>query len=190
MARPLRLRAMDRTDLQRVWRIDQRAFGRGAWPLSAFQGELRNPLARYVVLEAGDRRPLLGYLGCWVIPQEVQIVTIAVDPTSQGLGLGAVLLICALDLACETDADRITLECRESNAAARGLYAKYGFQVEGRRPRYYEDNQEDALILTAPDVRTAAYRELVDRRRHALRRRRGLTWDRAVTAGPSGHATV
>ena len=181
---------MRRADLRRVWRIDQRAFGRGAWPLSAFEGELHNRLARYVVLEAGDRAHLLGYLGCWVIPQEVQIVTIAVDPASQGRGLGAVLLLCALDLARDARADRITLECRESNAAALGLYKKYGFHVEGRRPRYYEDNQEDALILTAHDVRTAAYREMAERRRRDLCRRHGLAWAGVGAARPADGGAV
>jgi ribosomal-protein-alanine N-acetyltransferase len=41
----------------------------------------------------------------------------------------------------------ILLEVRESNAAARALYAKVGFREEGRRPRYYRDPDEDAVLM-------------------------------------------
>jgi ribosomal-protein-alanine N-acetyltransferase len=51
-----------------------------------------------------------------------------------------------------------TLEVRESNAAARALYRHYGFYEVGRRVRYYEDNGEDALIMTTEHLESPAYR--------------------------------
>ena len=61
-----------------------------------------------------------------------------------------------------------TLEVRLSNLAARRLYEKYGFRPVGIRPRYYSDNQEDALIMTTEPLAGAAMRERIARLRAAL----------------------
>ena len=41
---------------------------------------------------------------------------------------------------------------RAGNLSAQNLYLKFGFQVAGRRTRYYKDNQEDAIIMTLADI--------------------------------------
>jgi ribosomal-protein-alanine N-acetyltransferase len=63
------------------------------------------------------------------------------------------LLLEVLDAARREGATRATLEVRASNAAALELYAGLAFEQRGRRPRYYTNPEEDALILwrdTAP----------------------------------------
>lgn len=171
----LSMRPMDDADVPRVAEIDLLAFGSGCWPASAFSAELhRNRLARYFVLDPGGAEPLQGYVGCWALFDAVHIVTIAVDPSYQRRGLGELLVQCALDLARETGAPEVTLECRESNEAALALYRKYAFAQVGRRRRYYSDNREDALIMTAHDVGQPAYRETLERLREQHRKRYGV----------------
>ena len=166
------LRPMRLSDVARIAEIDRQTFGPGAWPPRAFRQELRaNKLARYFVIQAESGAPPLGYIGLWTVIDEVHVVTIAVDPASQRQGLGEALILRALDLAAEVGAERVTLECRPSNVAALRLYHKYEFVEASRRPRYYPDNQEDAVILTASSVSTAAYRARVEERRAAHRRR-------------------
>ena len=166
---------MTLSDVERVGEIDAEAFGSGAWPRSAFRDELHvNHIARYFVLDPGDDRPLLGYVGCWALFDTVHLVTIGVDPQYQGQGLGEILVRQALDLAHEIGAPEVTLECRETNARALALYRKYGFEQAGRRPRYYSDTREAALIMTADNVCSDAFRATLDQRRADHQRRYGL----------------
>lgn len=164
-------------DVPAVGRIDQRAFAPGeGWPERAFLAELReNRLARYfVVAEAGhEMQAPLGYLGCWVLADAVHLVTIGVDPDAQRRGLGDVLVLRALELALEARAPAVTLECRASNSAAQSLYAKHGFQVVGRRRRYYA-NKEDALIMTRAELGGDATRAEVAAARKRLGRQYGI----------------
>ena len=53
-----------------------------------------------------------------------------------------------VERAKQLNIDIMTLEVRQSNYKAQGLYKKYGFEVIGTRKRYYSDNNEDALIMT------------------------------------------
>jgi ribosomal-protein-alanine N-acetyltransferase len=169
------LRAMTLGDIARVSEIDAVAFGNGAWPRSAFRDELHaNHIARYFVLDPIDDRPLLGYVGCWALFDTVHLVTIGVDPRYQRQGLGEILVRQALDLAHEIGAPEVTLECRESNARALALYRKYGFEEAGRRPRYYSDTREAALIMTADNVCSDAFRAALDQQRADHDHRYGL----------------
>lgn len=145
-------------DVPAVGGIDARAFDEGGWPESAFLAELReNRLARYFVVAEPSAAALLGYVGCWVLTDAVHLVTIGVDPIYQRQGIGDLLVMRALELALEAGAPAVTLECRASNAAAQSLYRKYGFEIAGRRRRYYAD-REDALIMTRSEVGGAAFR--------------------------------
>jgi ribosomal-protein-alanine N-acetyltransferase len=74
----------------------------------------------------------------------------------------------------------VTLECRISNGAARALYEKYGFRQVGVRARYYSDNQEDAVLMTTPPLRSSTFRKLLVRRIAEQRARWG---DRYPLAG-------
>lgn len=165
------IRAMELRDIPAVARLDNAAFAVDSWSEQSFRKELlENRLAHYYILQT-DAGALVGSLGCWAIVDEVHIVTIAVHPDAQRQGLGEVLLLQAFELAQQIRADAITLECRESNAAARALYAKYDFAVAGRRRAYYPDG-EDALILSAQGIGADS-----QRRRRELRdalRERGL----------------
>jgi ribosomal-protein-alanine acetyltransferase len=91
---------------------------------------------------------VVGYGGIWLMADEAHVTTFAVHPAYRRRRIGERMLIALLDLAVDRHAREATLEVRLSNLAARRLYEKYGFRPVGIRPRYYSDNQEDALIMT------------------------------------------
>jgi ribosomal-protein-alanine N-acetyltransferase len=181
--RSLVLRPMAVRDVASVARIDARAFGAGGWPESAFLAELRkNRLARYFVVampgsETETPDELLGYIGCWVVADAVHIVTVGVDPGFQRQGIGDLLVVRAMELAWEAGVSIATLECRASNFAAQALYRKYGFDIAGRRRRYYSDD-EDALIMTASEMDSNDFCDRVATRRAEHAVRHGITLKR------------
>lgn len=121
------------------------------------------------------RQPILGFAGMWVLLDEAHVTTIGVDPTWQGRGLGEFLFVALLDEASQRGATWVTLEVRVSNVTAQALYRKYGFSVQGRRPRYYSDNNEDAFIMWSESLRDPDYRQrLGDLRRSVLERVGGV----------------
>jgi ribosomal-protein-alanine N-acetyltransferase len=91
--------------------------------------------------------PILS-MGCfWAILDEAHITLLAVHPDYQGRGLGQAMLWGLMAVARDRALERATLEVRASNQPAISLYNKFGFQLAGRRRRYYKDTNEDALIL-------------------------------------------
>ena len=95
-----------------------------------------------------SNNPQLLGIGClWAILDEAHITMLGVHPAYRGQGLGQALLLALLKSARERGMELATLEVRASNQAALSLYQKFGFQLAGRRKRYYQDNNEDALIL-------------------------------------------
>ena len=146
-------------DVAAVHEIERLSFST-PWPAHAFEQELRgNRLARYVVARAGDR--LVGFAGVWLMVDEAHITTFGVHPDWRRQGIGRQLLLALVDLSTEIGARRMTLEVRVSNTPAQALYRAFGFDVAGRRPHYYTDDGEDALVMTTPELRDPAMRELV-----------------------------
>jgi [ribosomal protein S18]-alanine N-acetyltransferase len=122
--------------------------------------------------EAVDARSVMGYAGMWILAgSDAHITTIAVHPLYRGRGIGELLLIHCIDRALETHAERMTLEVRVSNSVAKRLYEKYRFSIQGRRPRYYSDNGEDAEIMTTPEIDSPGYRALLAENRAELEAR-------------------
>ena len=146
-------------------------------PISRFLGEIKHILTGDdpANLPPPEERAELitGFIGVWLLPDEVHIVTIAVRDSHRRQGIGEMLLIAALDLAREGTQPLVTLEVRVSNDAAIRLYEKYGFEQAGLRPRYYSDNHDDAYILTANGVTAGGYTERLATLREEHRARYG-----------------
>ncbi|HVA23879.1 MAG TPA: ribosomal protein S18-alanine N-acetyltransferase [Chloroflexota bacterium] len=100
---------------------------------------------------------LYGYAGLWLMVDEAHITTIAIRPEFRGKGLGELVLCGLVDTALEVSARILTLEVRVSNTVAQNLYLKYGFKQSGLRRRYYSDNNEDALIMTAENIHAPVF---------------------------------
>jgi len=105
-----------------------------------------------------------------MIAGEAHISTLAVAPAWRRRGLGEFLLWSMLKRAASMSAFEATLEVRVSNHAAQNLYRKYGFVVVGRRRRYYQDNNEDAWIMTVGDFDSDAYQDRLKQLGQALQR--------------------
>jgi len=97
---------------------------------------------------------VIGFLVLWLIVDEAHIATLAVHPQFRGLGLGRELLQAALQDAIASGARSALLEVRAGNQIARNLYRAFGFVEVGRRPRYYRDNGEDAILMTLEHLET------------------------------------
>ena len=144
-------------DVRAVLEIDRLSFPI-PWSENTYRYELLENQSSYLnVMEIqfnGENR-IIGYIGFWYIVDEAHISTIAVHPDFREMGIGELLLRCVLKQASELKARLITLEVRVSNQTAMNLYRKYQFENVGNRPRYYRDNNEDALLMTRyhPDFR-------------------------------------
>ncbi|MBW3612267.1 MAG: ribosomal protein S18-alanine N-acetyltransferase [Chloroflexi bacterium] len=153
-------------DVAAVHEIERLSF-QTPWPADAFEQELRgNRLARYLVARAGDR--VVGFAGVWLMVDEAHVTTFGVHPDWRRQGIGRQLLLKLAELSVTIGARRMTLEVRVSNQAAQALYRQFGFEIAGRRHRYYTDDGEDALIMTTPDLADPALRALVDAERRRL----------------------
>lgn len=164
---PFGLRPLQLSDLDAMLAIERQSFPTPV-KASAYTYELtENRLAHYQALTAVTQ--LIGYAGYWLLGDEVHISIIAVDPAWRGRGLGELLLLNLMALGREQEAALATLEVRESNTVAQKLYAKYRFAVVGRRPRYYRDTGEDAILMTLRfDEDPAGVERMLDHGRGAL----------------------
>jgi len=140
----LRIRRARVSDLSQILAIEKEAFFI-PWSKESFLRELEKKESVFLVIEEDGR--ILGYICFWLIAEEMQLANLAVRRDSRRRGLGRRLLETALEIAKGYGAKRAFLEVRERNLAAIRLYQSLGFKFEGRRPRYYPDTGEDALLM-------------------------------------------
>lgn len=119
------------------------------WPKDAFKRELKLPFSRILVARNNEPIgvPLFGYLVLWIIRGEAHILNLAVHPSHRREGVATSLLQSGIDAAKSQGAEILYLEVRRSNVGAQDLYRAFGFKNVGVRPKYYEDNREDALVM-------------------------------------------
>ena len=158
--------AMRLEDVPAVHEIERLSF-RTPWPAHAFEQELRgNRLARYLAARAGDT--VVGFAGVWLMVDDAHVTTFSVHPEWRRQGIGRQLLLNLVELSGTIGARRMTLEVRPSNTAAQALYRAFGFEIAGRRPHYYTDDGEDALIMTTAELDDPGMRAIVDAERQRL----------------------
>lgn len=102
---------------------------------------------------------ILGFAGFWFVAQEAHVISIAVHADYRRQGVGELLFISMLELAMGMDAHTVSLEARVSNTGAHQLYYKYGLKNVGLRRKYYINDKEDAVVMTADDIATPEYQE-------------------------------
>jgi [ribosomal protein S18]-alanine N-acetyltransferase len=131
--------------------LDRLCFG-GLWSIDSYRRELTNENSHFLGISAAKilepaTNDIIGF-GCfWAILDEAHITLLGIHPQYQRQGLGKLLLIGLLDKARSIHMARATLEVRASNQGAIDLYQQYGFQTVGRRKKYYQDNDEDGVIM-------------------------------------------
>ena len=149
----LRLRPMREDDLPTVMLTERRSYTL-PWSEATFQRELGDISNSHLLIvedisseDAGGERHIVGH-GCWwEVVDECHITNVTVSPDVRRRGVGQFLLEGIINQARRRGAVRATLEVRLSNAAAVGLYEKFGFTSVAMRRKYYPDNEEDALVM-------------------------------------------
>lgn len=140
-----RLRPAKAADLPAIIALEHLCFP-SPWPDGAFAQELKNPWSSLELLERPSGE-LAAFVVYWVVEDELHLLDIAVVPALQRQGVGRQLME-HLEVVCgERGCTYVTLEVRESNAAAIALYEALGYSPIHRRKRYYVDNKEDALVM-------------------------------------------
>lgn len=147
----LKIQPMQKSDVDEVLKIEEMAYGDHHWSKDSFYGELSNDLAHYYCAFDSENN-LVGYAGAWRIVDEAHITTIAVKPELRRKKIGEMLLVRILEDCYKNEIKYVTLEVRVSNTAAIKLYEKYGFKSLGTRKGYYQNNNEDALIMWTENI--------------------------------------
>lgn len=150
-------------DLDAIDEIEQHSFAT-PWPRSVFEGELTREWARVDIVRMRPAGPIVAFANYWLValPRaqhaqdplaagggEVHILAISTHPDHRRQGVGARLLAHALDQGRAIGATLATLEVRKGNRPAIALYERAGFKTVHVRAHYYQDNQEDALVMLA-----------------------------------------
>lgn len=133
-------------DIDAVVALENESFT-NPWPRETLVWELANSDVTRVYVLRDDADRAIAFCIVWLIFDELHINTLAVSPAHRRRGLATLLLTEIMAEAAREGARRATLEVRASNTAALELYARFGFTVSARRPGYYANPQEDALIL-------------------------------------------
>jgi ribosomal-protein-alanine N-acetyltransferase len=135
------------SDLEVIVALERESLGWDAWtePLIREGLEGRLPTIRYLAARVGDE--LAGYAVVSLVADVAELQRIAVAPEHRRTGVASALIEALLDLAAETEVDRVLLEVREDNEAALGCYAQSGFEEIDRRPRYYRDGAAAVVML-------------------------------------------
>ncbi len=152
----LELKTLEADQLEAVVELDQRSLG-GMWTIEGYRREIESPNSDLLILQQmipqptllpqAIPQPILG-VGCvWAILDEAHITTLAIDPSLQRQGWGSVMLQALLRAARKRELEWATLEVRVSNIGAIALYKKFGFEAVGERKKYYQNPEENALIL-------------------------------------------
>ena len=134
-----------RVDVPMIAQLEKAAFS-DPWSAASFESVMNEPAAYFAVARAASER-ILGYVVAWFAADEGEIANLAVREPTRRQGIGASLLDAALTEGRRRGAQNMYLEVRESNTAARRLYASRGFEEMGRRRGYYKRPAEDAIVL-------------------------------------------
>ena len=135
---------MNDEHVSQVAQLEKRCFN-DPWSENSIAYELTNPLSYWLVAEEGGF--VLGYVGSQSVMDEADMMNIAVHPDYRRLGIAGRLVEALVTALKDRKVRCLTLEVRASNEPAKALYRALGFVQAGRRPNYYRNPREDALIL-------------------------------------------
>lgn len=156
------IRKMEYDDIDRILQIEELCYGAHHWSKESFVSELNNKISSYHTI-LNEKDECVGYMGIWKIMDEAHITNLSVHPDYQNRKLAHRLLLASLDECYSEKIKYVTLEVRVSNKKAIGLYEKFGFKSLGLRRKYYQDNNEDALIMWSENIFDKKYREIYDK---------------------------
>jgi len=136
---------MEQRDIPRILEIERASF-LTPWTEGMFRSQIRfKDHAINIVLVDGGA--LIGYAAAWIVYDEIHLLSIAVEPEKRRQGLGREMLESLMATGKAGGGERVILEVREGNGAARSFYRAFGFCEVGKRRGYYSDTGEDAVIM-------------------------------------------
>jgi [ribosomal protein S18]-alanine N-acetyltransferase len=146
----LQLRPMTGADLDTVLELELALFGEESWSRQMLVGELGQQPASRLYLVAEDAGEIVGYAGLLAAGAQADVLTIAVDASRWGQGVGSALLRQLLAEARARGCTEVFLEVRADNARAQRLYHWWGFSDIGIRRGYYQPSGTDAIVMRRP----------------------------------------
>lgn len=149
----IHFREMVPEDAEAVEVVEKASFA-VPWSRKSFWEEAANERTYYLL--ALDDERVIGYAGTWLIMDEAQITNVAIHPDYRGKKISKRLMAEIIREAVKRGAERMTLEVRPSNTVALALYNSFDFKDCGRRPGYYQDNGEDAIIMWNMELKKTA----------------------------------
>lgn len=132
--------------IPRIAEIEKACFKK-PWTEQMLLDELDVPGARFFAA-VDSKGETVGYVGANNNAGEVYLGDVAVLPSRASMGVGTVLLNKLITVCIAEDAEFISLEVRKSNLAGRRLYERCGFREVGKRPDFYSQPTEDAIVMT------------------------------------------
>jgi len=158
----LEVSRMRRRHLRGVMAIERQVYPR-PWSPNLFLSEMTESKNRCYLVARIDRE-VVGYAGMICYGEEAHVTNIAIDPLHHRQKIATRLLHDLIGQAVEMGAEAVSLEVRVTNWGAQRLYGGFGFRPIGVRKNYYQEINEDALIMWVDDIRTSRYRDLLRRR--------------------------
>ena len=135
---------MNETHVSAVAELEKLCFS-APWSERSIASELTNEYSLWLVEERDG--VAVAYVGSQSCPPEADVMNVAVAPAFRRQGIGEGLMVALMDALRDKGMESLTLEVRASNSPAIALYDRLGFTEVGRRPNYYTDPGEDALIM-------------------------------------------
>lgn len=149
---------MTLASLDEVMVIEELAYGEHHWSRDSFVAEINNQISQYNCAISQDGH-YAGYMGLWKIIDEAHITNLAIHPHYRRKGAARALLLNGLEECYKDKIKYLTLEVRVSNEAAIKLYESFGFKSLGVRKKYYQNNNEDALIMWSENIFNESYKK-------------------------------
>jgi len=137
---------MQLDDLDEVLDVERKSF-LSPWTPDLFINEFSNPRSIKRILRSPLDNHLIGYIIWWVVLDEGHLMSIAINEEDQRSGAGRFLVEKMIAECRDNNVETISLEVREKNYEAIGLYQSFEFKAIGRRKKYYVDENEDAILM-------------------------------------------
>ena len=155
-------RTLETSGIPGIVALDEICLG-GMWTAQGYQREIDSPNSTLLILNLVDReitnKPKIIAMAClWSILEEAHITLLAVHPDCRQQGFGTLLLLSLLRDAIARSLSWATLEVNDNNEKAINLYKKFGFEVAGKRKKYYKLTGDNALILWRKKLRDREFK--------------------------------
>ena len=115
------------------------------WTPNILKSELESPNSKYII--AKENENIVGFAGIIISIDDTEITNIVTKKAERKRGIGTLLLDKLIEMTKKENRDKISLEVNENNIEAKNLYIKNGFEIVGRRKKYY-NGIDDAIIMT------------------------------------------